>query len=712
MEDTKEAKKSFNIQTDLDEPQRKDFEHAKKRIFEMQKFRESDHFGVKLDSLWADADNAYIPHRLKKAKKRVVAEDETKGWRGNLVTLGDSDWQSDISMANPFVKIQVALSILVDQNPTGVFTATAKKYKATTELMKQLYQRSWEYARSKGQLKLFVHNLAKYGWAVGRTYPLRIERKVKKLVEFNQADPDKSVYEEELIVEFNDVMRENLDPRNVWIDDMTVPNAQFSMRDWCWRKVYTLDSFKEEFGKYNRAEFVTPGGNVDETVNQKKVVSSEKAATDRVEVLFYESRLKDLFVVMANGVPVVVSPLPVSDNKGNKKLSCWQTYWNVRHATSPYGIGIYEAIRFDQAFLDRVRNMTVDQITMSIYKMFFYQSTSTLSDTGDIKIAPGIGKQVINPKDINWLEVPGPGADAYKGLEMFKSDIDEVSGITEPLLGEVTGKTAFEIAQAKEAAIKRLKTPLDNILEALNDEGYITISLIQLLYSLPETRVITDPELIDDYLKEIQSDQDLYERTVDVGPDGQPVETFTAKLFPEFPLNLDKDEKGNLTETEDAQFFRIKPSGLKWEGLINIKSQSVLSPSKQIDKALTLELYNVLMPLISTLDQERMMAMQSGQPTDVDNLPHGKSAQDLIRTYDKDPRDILPPEWFVAVDEQEQDLFVPQGQAMGQPPMGGAPQPAPQPGAVPNSAVTAGPPQPKGMVANLMSKITQPFKAT
>jgi len=660
MDDTKEAKKSFNLQTDLDEQQQKDFEHAKKRIQEMQKFREQDHFGVKLDSLWADADNAYIPHRLKKSKKRVVAEDETKGWRGNLVNLGDSDWQSDISMANPFVKIQVALSVLVDQNPTGVFTPTAKKFKATNELMKQLYQRSWEYARSKGQLKLFVHNLAKYGWAVGRTYPLRIERKVKQIKEFNQEDPEKSTYEEKTVVEYNDVMRENLDPRNVWIDDMTVPNAQFSMRDWCWRKVYTMDAFKEEFGKYERAKLVTPGGNVDDTVNQKKVVSKETTATDRVEVLFYESRLKDLFMVVANNVPVVISPLPIGDSRGNKKLSCWQTYWNIRHATSPYGIGIYEAIRFDQAFLDRIRNMTIDQITLSIYKMFFYQSTSTLSDTGDIKIAPGIGKQVINPKDINWLEIPGPGADAYKGLEMFKQDVDEASGITDPLLGEVTGKTAFEIAQAKEAAIKRLKTPLDNILDALNDEGYITISLIQLLYSIPETQIIEDPVLIEDYLKEIQSDPALYERTVDVGEDGQPIESFTAKIYPEFPLNLDKDEKGNLIEAKDSQFFRIKPDGLKWEGIINIKAQSVLTPSKQIDKALNLELYNVLMPLISTLDQERMMAMQSGQPSDLDSLAHGKAAQDLIRQYDKDPRDILPPEWFVAQDTQEKTSLFPQ----------------------------------------------------
>jgi len=711
MADTENTEKKavFNEQKDLNETERKLFDHAKKRIFEMQSYREQDHYGVKLDSLWADADQAYIPHRLKKSRKRVIVEDEARGWRGNLVDLGSSDWQSDIAMANPFVKMQVALSVLVDQNPTGVFTATAKKFKATTELMKQLYQRSWEYARSKGQLKLFVHNLMKYGWAVGRTYPLRIERKVRQVTAYNLENPDEIQYEEKTVVEFNDIMRESLDVRNVWLDDMAKPNAQFSIRDWSWRRVYTMDDFKEEFGKYEMVKkgYVQPGGNTDETINKKKG-TNETTSTDKIEVLFYESRLKDLFMVIANGVPVVVEPLPVSDGSGVKKLSCWQTYWNIRHASSPYGIGIYEAIRYDQAFLDRIRNMTVDQLTMSIYKMFFYSSTSTLTDTGDIKIAPGVGKQVMNPKDINWLEVPGPGADAYKGLEMFKKDVDEASGITEPLLGEVTGKTAFELAQAKEAAIKRLKTPLDNVLDALNDEGYVTISLIQLLYSIPETYEISDPVLIEDYLKEIQSDPDLYERNVDTDETGLTTERFTAKVYPEFPLKLDKDEQGNLIETKENSFFRVKPEGLKWEGIINIKSQSVLSPSKQIEKALGLEMYQIVNPMLQQVEQERLVALQAGQPNDLDSLAHGKALQDLIRMYDKDPRDIIPSSWFESI-EMSQPLFVEEAMAQQMPPMSETrvSDSMQQQAQVQPTGVSS---QPQGMANKMMGMLSKPFR--
>src|SRR5262249_6605772 len=144
---------------------------------------------------------------------------------------------------------------------------------------------------------------------------------------------------------------------------------------------------------YSNAKYVLPGGVLDEVINTqnlnktKNIVKTGKL----VEVYFYENVLRDMFVMVANGVPVIQEPLPISDAQGNKKLSLWQAYWTLRHAESVYGIGIYEAVRYDQAMLDRIRNMTIDQLTLSIYKMFFYQGTGVLSETGDLTISPGVG---------------------------------------------------------------------------------------------------------------------------------------------------------------------------------------------------------------------------------------------------------------------------------------------------------------------------------
>ena len=150
-----ETKPAFNIKT-LSEQDQKDFLFVQKRIDQLKKARKEEQFGVELETIWADADRDYAPHRLRQTEKRGLIEDETKGWRGTstITQLGGTNWQSDISQANPYIKIQVALSILIDQNPSGIFTATKKQYQATTELMKQLYNRSWEFAKSKQQSQM------------------------------------------------------------------------------------------------------------------------------------------------------------------------------------------------------------------------------------------------------------------------------------------------------------------------------------------------------------------------------------------------------------------------------------------------------------------------------------------------------------------------------------------------------------------------------
>jgi hypothetical protein len=219
---------------------------------------------------------------------------------------------------------------------------------------------------------------------------------------------------------------------------------------------------------------------------------------------------------------------------------------------------------------------------------------------------------------------------------------------------------------------------------------------------------ISDPLLIEDYLKEIQSDPDLYDRTSESDPEtGEQKDTFSAKVYPEFPLSLDKDEKGNLVETKDTQFFRTKPSALNWEGVISIKSQSLLSPSKQVDKALDLEMYNVLIPLMQTIAQERLMRLQAGLPADLDTLTNGKTAKEIVKLYDKDPRDIFPDEWLK---EQEQPLFVPAPQPGAEGAPGGAPGGQPGQGASTLVPSVQGPQNPTSLPGKISAKASQPFR--
>lgn len=652
-----DKKPSFS-EADLSEKNRGLFRFVKDRILELQESRK-DVFGINLEEVWRDADKDYIPHKLSSPGKKVYATDEEKGWRGTMVTLGkEDDWQFDAGKPNPYIKIQTALAILIDRNPTGVFTPLLKRFEKVNELMHHLYEANWERANSKQQLKLFIFNLAKYGWAIARTYPLKISRTVKVISEYNEDDPENSKWEEKEVVEYNDVFRENLDPWNAWIDDTARPNNFMTTKDWTWRKVYSWDIAEQEFGNYDNWKYVKPGGNISDKIQQGD--SKKTIDTNLVEVFFYENKPKDLFMVIANGVPVIIEPLPISDSMGRKKLSCWHAMWNIRHSESPYGIGIYEAIRNDVTGLNRIRCMSIDQLTLSIYKMFFYSGTAALTEGGRIKIGPGIGKQVLDPKSISWLEVPGPGREVVEWMDSFQKDIDSASGITDPLMGEVTGKTAFEIAQAKESALKRLKAPLDNICDALEQDGYITISLIQMLYSIPEVIKLSDETLISDYLEEIKGDPELYQRN----ENGD----FEAKVYREIQLGMEEDEVGNLVESTESRFFRLKPSSLEWEGVINIKPQSILAPSKELDKALSIEMINIISPMMSNTTLEMENAKMMGQQKPLDDTTFGKTIKQTLKRYDYDPKEWLPNSWLqeTSMLPSGGNLIVPQQQAMMQ----------------------------------------------
>src|SRR3990167_3005864 len=131
-----------------------------------------------------EADREYMPRSLSEKKKDtgsvMLIQDEIKGLRGSRIVpitgQEGNEWRSDVSEPTLFVKIQTALSILVDQNPEAVFKALLEKYKPTKNMAKAIWKRSWGLANSKEMLKLFIFDLAKYGWAIGRTYPRLVQR--------------------------------------------------------------------------------------------------------------------------------------------------------------------------------------------------------------------------------------------------------------------------------------------------------------------------------------------------------------------------------------------------------------------------------------------------------------------------------------------------------------------------------------------------------
>ena len=234
-------------------------------------------------------------------------------------------------------------------------------------------------------------------------------------------------------------------------------------------------------------------------------------------------------------------------------------------------------------------------------------------------------------------------------MDMFSRDIENDTGIVRTLQGDVQEKTAYQTQVARESSLRRLRIPLEAIAEALEDDAYLTLSLIEQVYSVTEVVQLTSQEQITNYLKEINYDQSLYNQ-YDDEETGEKV--FEAKVPREIPLNVSQDANGELVESKSAQFFRVSPDSLKWEGSIVIKPQSIINQSKELQKQMNLELFNLVMPMLNqslvaksatmpgpevpTVDPKSgMQVMMPGAP-----VPNPQAARDYIDTVIKPLKNI------------------------------------------------------------------------
>jgi len=593
----------------------------KTRIEELKTYRKN----LKIEDEWNDADAEYVPEEinLDKNKRKIFEQNQDTGKRSRMVEVGESEenWRSRNSAPTLLSKIQTAISLIIENDPEAMLTALTKKYEKTTDLAYSLWKRNWSINNSKEILKLFVFNLIKYGFAVGRSYPRVIKYNKKCLVEVDNENPEKNKYEEKEIVWFNDVAKENMDIYKTWIDEQTKPYDHYSMNDCYYEIDYSEDAFKAEYGQYPNSKYVSKDSKVED--DSEKIKEEDKIRKDIITVGFYENRLKDLYIIFVPKGEIILysSPLPNDDGL----LSLWHTMWILRKANSPYGVSLWKTIKQNKALYDKMNNMTMDQLVLSIMKFGFYTGTSQVIGDGKINIVPGQAKQVINGK-VDWMEIPGPGGDSYRGLEMLQKAMDDSSGITPTMEGDITGKTLGEIQIARESALKRLKVPLENISDAIEQDAYLTLSWMSQVYSTPETKTFINEEEMMKYEQENEIERsDLYQ-------DAATMEMM-ATYYPQIALHLE-DRDGQLYESKETKFFQvgkdILPTSLKWKGMFKVIPRSLVGSSETIMKQTKMELANLLIPLFS-------------MPPELVR----KAAVQLIKINEEDEKDWLPdlPGW-------------------------------------------------------------------
>lgn len=549
--------------------------------------------------------------------------------------------QKPIAINNAFGKIQAALSILIDKNPEIVLDETLAKYSANRELIKALATSSWKKTNSLGQFKLSVFNAAKRGWFAGRTF----NRVIRHPARFTKAigEDGKVTYDEKEITKLDDIAYINLDNHNVWIDEEAKPEDFYSARDAMHREVWHIDKVKAMFPEkeFPNMKYVVEGGNTQETVDgtSSNTVSTTAEGQARelkkgmTEVFFYENQYDDWYIVEVHDVMIIWEPLP----QDHKRLSYTWGYWNLRSAETIYGLGFIEMMERNEIQIDRIVNMNMRQLLLSINPGGFYTGPEDLENE-NIKIKAGVFRKTLDPKNITFLEVPPMKKEGFEVVEWMEGKEEQTTGMTKRLEGEQQEKqdtTAFEVGVSREASLKRLKIPLRSFQYALNWEFANRIDLIKQTYSDFQVDRLANEEDIMNYLEEVKADPDFYfiQNEGEIGR-----EQFFVKKFREVKLNLKQDEKGNFIESEKSQFFKVKPEYLSYEGDVVVNMDSLLVQSEELEKADTMQMANLLIPLFSG-------------PIEINLNP----AREILKAHKKDYRKWFPQQWIDQIEGKTQE---------------------------------------------------------
>ena len=595
------------------------------RIQEMQTARTN--YGI--EDQWSYAETVMIPHEF--------------------IDTGLRGWQSKNSKAIAFTKVHTALALIIDQNPEAQIFARKKEWEPKVNLIKGVFNYSWEHGDGRMELKKFTFDTLKYGFAVGRTYHKRDVREVDELLVYD-AETNEHQYEKRTITDFDDVYWENMDIWNCWFDEQA--DAKKNMRDWCWRKVYDWESFKLKFtkDKFDITDEVTPGGNTSNRVakNPNTKENIHPQTKQMIEVYFYENKEMDRFQVLANGILILDIPLPYK----HKQLSCFFAACWQRATDTIYGVGIPELTRSNTNLLNKINNMTIDQVTLSIYKMLLYGGTEEFNEE-DLDLEPGKAKKVFDVNNFKWLDTPGAGAEVYKLQDMIMNDIDEETGITRSLGGREIGRTATEISINREAGLRRMKTPLDSIEDAMEEEGYLRLALIQQVYSQPErVEKVVEESVIQKFIGLVMQR--------------------TQRFVPQYRnirLPLQKGQNGEIQPSETDNFFEITEDDLRGEYDIKIRPMSTLPVSEELTRQRKLQLYNII---------------AQAPYTDV-----YKAQREITKAFDEDPEDWLMNEEEIMMQQEQaklQQQMMAEQAMMQETPEGGAPKVIPQEEVEPSQA--------------------------
>jgi hypothetical protein len=373
-----------------------------------------------------------------------------------------------------------------------------------------------------------------------------------------------------------------------------------------WVDRMTQDAFEQEYGKYKNASHV-PSAVPQTQKNEDDLFFTNKwqerfDGEEPIEVLKYYNKLKDEFIIVANGVVLLNVPLLLGKKK--KWYPFAKTVGEPFATDFFYGNSLPNILMGEQDVINALYNMALDKTYKSMAPAllignankddFDLEDQNTTIDTKiyvqDIAQVREMPISGLNQSDIKMIEIISRGLD----LSSVDSNQSGVAG---------RGVTAREVVIANENA-KKLKGILYLFLTSLwLQKIKLRIMNILVYYTKPKAKLILGKEGTKNILDEYRSF--MVENAELPGPNGEPIKgSLGIQIYPDeksLPKQSDLDIQEMQYEKqakENYQALAMTADYLdNWVYDIKVISESVfqtessLSQSKMEDKLRILAAY-------------------------------------------------------------------------------------------------------------------------
>jgi len=601
----------------------KKLQNERKKRFEVMRNKKIE---LGIDRKCDRIDALFTPH-LTNLDNANNVEIETSSLYSDDIILKD---KARKSMPLAFEKITTAQALLVKENPKGVLKASNAIFEQTNLLIENVYYNNYSQQKKNRILRKYIYQKAKYGIAYWREY---IKKTYKK-----QLDYSENGLQSKWVYDVFDVVGENIHPKNVILDDgcFGVKDINKPANDLIIHQYLTQGEFEAIYPseKFEIAKFVKEGQNWMLTVEEDK--SRQIDGKNKIQHLIYENRYDCLREIWANGYPIESVPLPGGE------LSLSGGKW-VEDGENYDAIGVGQICEIYLPIIDDIVNCSLERLRQLVRpNEDWFNNIQTTDESDDIDFGAGnIRKFNGSPSDIIYTTPPDRNPQEAAEKEELLEEIDRATMLPRNLAGTDDAKTAYQSAQNRESALKKLAIPLDNIKDVIEDTANLDLKLYPICYSEPlETNILKEGDNEFDEARQLLTqaeENDIEDDRVVAMDDG----TIARRRFRvlELPLAMTQEANGTsrVIEADEKEFWEMIPKHFNWSGRMEIIAESFLPVSKVLEDEQAKETIEFLLNVPTTDEMGKpVLTDASGTPYTIDKVKLIKDRLRINKNFNPD----------------------------------------------------------------------------